>query len=351
VKIEMGESIILSWLKHVKGCQIVQTNWKPSQSWDVQNKSIIENLLKESTEEFKKYDLFKPKESKESKESNIGIDQILKQAEIDLIGISFGNENCKECKQSKESKIYAVDIAFHEDGLNYSKGKTMSKVLMKYIRTAMCLCGYYGVKEGTIIFASPRIGQALTDELLKNIENLKRIISKCNLNYKIILYANDEFRKSIMEPISAVLGNVADTSELYMRSLQMFKLVTGAERFNQIILKNENNIREDDNNKFKEMKIGVIAKSVFSNILAEGKISNKFLQLLQDKDYSKKEFGLSWPVLKTADDNESKSPDRYYAPIIDINDKKYYLCSEWYDERSREKLIKWINDYQDGKYN
>ena len=131
----------------------------------------------------------------------------------------------------------------------------------------------------------------------------------------------------------------------------MFKLVTGAERFNQIILKNENNIREDDNNKFKEMKIGVIAKSVFSNILAEGKISNKFLQLLQDKDYSKKEFGLSWPVLKTADDNESKSPDRYYAPIIDINDKKYYLCSEWYDERSREKLIKWINDYQDGKYN
>ena len=343
MKIEMGESIILSWLRHVKGCQIVQTNWKPSQSWDVQNKSIIEDLLKESTEEFKEYDLFN---------LNNGINQILKQAEIDLIGISFGNENCKESKQNKDNTIYAVDIAFHEAGLNYGNRKeTISKVLMKYLRTAMCLCGYYGVKEGTIIFASPKIGQALTDELLENIEILKRIIAKCNLNYEIILYANDEFRKNIMEPITVVLGNVADTSELYMRSLQMFKLVTGAERFNQIILKNENNIREDDNNKFKEMKIGVIAKSVFSNILAEGKISNKFLQLLQDKDYSKKEFGLSWPVLKTADDNESKSPDRYYAPIIDINDKKYYLCSEWYDERSREKLIKWINDYQDGKSN
>nr|HPM35213.1 hypothetical protein [Spirochaetota bacterium] len=173
----------------------------------------------------------------------------------------------------------------------------------------------------------------------------------CNLNYEIILYANDEFRKNIMEPITVVLGNVADTSELYMRSLQMFKLVTGAERFNQIILKNENNIREADNDEYTEMKIGAIARTVLSNILAEGKIRNEHLQLLQDKDYSKKEFGLSWPVLIMADDNESKSPDRYYAQIIDINDKKYYLCSEWYDERSREKLIKWINDYQDGKSN
>jgi hypothetical protein len=35
MKIEMGESLILSWLKHVKRCQIVQTNWKVSKAWDV----------------------------------------------------------------------------------------------------------------------------------------------------------------------------------------------------------------------------------------------------------------------------------------------------------------------------
>ena len=180
----------------------------------------------------------------------------MKQAEIDLIGISFGNENCKESKQNKDNTIYAVDIAFHEAGLNYGNRKeTISKVLMKYLRTAMCLCGYYGVKEGTIIFASPKIGQALTDELLENIEILKRIIAKCNLNYEIILYANDEFRKNIMEPITVVLGNVADTSELYMRSLQMFKLVTGAEKFNQIASKNEKNTKGNDNNEYKEILI------------------------------------------------------------------------------------------------
>ena len=28
MKIEMGESLFYSWLRHVKDCQIVQTNWK-----------------------------------------------------------------------------------------------------------------------------------------------------------------------------------------------------------------------------------------------------------------------------------------------------------------------------------
>ena len=30
---EMGESLIYSWLRHVKGCQIVQINWQLSPTW------------------------------------------------------------------------------------------------------------------------------------------------------------------------------------------------------------------------------------------------------------------------------------------------------------------------------
>lgn len=29
MKIEMGESLFYSWLRHVKECQIVQTSWNP----------------------------------------------------------------------------------------------------------------------------------------------------------------------------------------------------------------------------------------------------------------------------------------------------------------------------------
>ena len=33
MKIEMGESLFYSWLRHVKECQIVQTNWTTSSQW------------------------------------------------------------------------------------------------------------------------------------------------------------------------------------------------------------------------------------------------------------------------------------------------------------------------------
>ena len=33
MKIEMGESLFYSWLRHVKDCQVVQNNWKPSPQW------------------------------------------------------------------------------------------------------------------------------------------------------------------------------------------------------------------------------------------------------------------------------------------------------------------------------
>ena len=35
MKIEMGESLIYSWLRHEKQCQLAQTNWKSSSYWEL----------------------------------------------------------------------------------------------------------------------------------------------------------------------------------------------------------------------------------------------------------------------------------------------------------------------------
>jgi hypothetical protein len=42
MKIEIGESLISSYLNHVEKCKIVQTNWKVSGNWTVgdQDKAI-----------------------------------------------------------------------------------------------------------------------------------------------------------------------------------------------------------------------------------------------------------------------------------------------------------------------
>ena len=44
MKIEMGESLTYSWLRHEKLCQLVQTNWKVSPFWELENRQEIEDL-------------------------------------------------------------------------------------------------------------------------------------------------------------------------------------------------------------------------------------------------------------------------------------------------------------------
>ena len=114
MKIEIGESLISSYLSHVEQCRIVQTNWKTSSNWvlsenlKLDSESLFNKIL--SNDEFK--DVFK----------NSSFDQFIKQAEIDVLGIN-----------TIESSVFAYDIAFHEAGLNY--GDSLSKVLNKIIRS------------------------------------------------------------------------------------------------------------------------------------------------------------------------------------------------------------------------
>jgi hypothetical protein len=49
MKIEIGESLLLSWLRHIKECQLVQTNWKPSSKWELKHKETLEKLMQESS--------------------------------------------------------------------------------------------------------------------------------------------------------------------------------------------------------------------------------------------------------------------------------------------------------------
>ncbi len=45
MKIEMGESLIYSWLRHVRCCQIVQTNWKVSSQWPLHHEDELQTIM------------------------------------------------------------------------------------------------------------------------------------------------------------------------------------------------------------------------------------------------------------------------------------------------------------------
>lgn len=203
MKIEIGESLMLSWLKHIKKCKITQLNWKPSNKWKKSDeKEEVYNLFEMLKQEFPVF--------KESKK-----DQLIKQAEIDVLGLHIEN-----------TYYYAVDIAYHEQGLRYctTNEETINKVLEKLLRSALVLLLYFNVKEGDIIFASPKIGPTLYKDLHKKIVKLNDFMKTQDYNYTFRLIANRRFSKMVLDPIKKISCDVADTSELFMRALQLNNL-------------------------------------------------------------------------------------------------------------------------------
>lgn len=210
MKIDMSESLFFSWLRHIKKCQIVQKNWKVSKFWEWYQEDQVNKLHAKIEKHFQeKYDcqLFK---------QNSSPYQILKQGECGLLGLAFDQEG---------TDLYAVDVAFHEAGLNYGRRQvTVMKVVAKMARTALCLVNYLNHQKAKVIFASPKIGKNIVSELEPCIKDLNAIFQAEGLNLECQLIANADFYQEILEPTISKSFEVADTSELFLRSYQMFRM-------------------------------------------------------------------------------------------------------------------------------
>ena len=203
MKIEIGESLALSYLKHVKKCVIYQTNWKASNRWsitDEENLKVIFEAVRKS-EEFR--DISKKSE----------FDQFLRQAEIDALGID------------QAGKVYAIDIAFHEQGLSYGSTdkENAARVTKKLVRSYLAMRGYFPGRECEIIFASPKVGPTRDIAIDKAVENLCHILQDVNRE-KFKYITNDAFRDDILKETLRVTKDDADTNELFLRSYKLLRL-------------------------------------------------------------------------------------------------------------------------------
>lgn len=210
MKIEMGESLIYSWLRHVRCCQIVQTNWKVSSQWPLHHEDELQTIMStvsHAFEEMRGYQIFK---------KNASLKQVIQQGECDLIGYAATEGHFDVC---------AVDVAFHEFGLQYgSRQETVCKILAKCARTAMCLYGYMDIKGGEVLFASPKIHRSVMNDTLPCIEKLNELFTTLGFSFVAKVVANDDFNQQILRPVLNLSSNVADTSELFLRSYQMLKM-------------------------------------------------------------------------------------------------------------------------------
>ncbi len=204
MKVEVGESIVYSWLRHIKRCEVVQLNWKTSPKWDARHDvGFLQRAMDKANEEFN--GLFKKTKT---------VEQLLKQAEIDAMGVNI-----------REHEIHAVDVAFHENGLDYGdKLETGLRVAKKYLRTIFVLESYFEKEwNPSVYFVSPKITPSTYECVQARIAELRRFLDREGLLSRLSLIANSDFYSKILGPISAISGDLSDTSELFLRSMQLIK--------------------------------------------------------------------------------------------------------------------------------
>ena len=201
MKIEIGESLGYSYLRHVKGCWLVQTNWKPSDHW---TKRQPDRAVEQEYLEMRRR--FDPEGTvfKGTKNSN----QFLKQAEIDVVGVD------------QDGGIHAMDVAFHEAGLNYLGGADI-KVLKKLLRTKLVLDAYHPTDtKRDIYFVSPKVHRGVQRPLEDIFEQIQEAYPTVSWH----LMTNQTFAAELLEPTLKNSGSVADTSELFARSAKLLRL-------------------------------------------------------------------------------------------------------------------------------
>lgn len=203
MKIEMGESLLQSFLKYIKICPITQTNWKSSASWN-----ISKNNLDSVTQLFT---LIQKHKDFSSVFKGVSLEQAIKQAEVDVVGIS-------------NDKLYMVEVAFHEFGLRYgSKVQTKDRICKKLLRAYMIGLAYFPNFSYEIIFASPKVNPA-TDKIIQNYFStlMTDFGEPGKVEFRYI--ANDEFKQEILLPTLKASQKDSDTSDLFIRSTKLLEL-------------------------------------------------------------------------------------------------------------------------------
>jgi len=319
MKIEMGESLLYSWLRHIKECQIVQLNWKISDKWEMNLTNDLELLMKSIDDKF---------DSPFGKTNNLN--SLLKQSEVDVIGFNFNNNT-----------VYGVDVAFHSNGLGYSDN--VKNVTKKIFRTLLTLDVYFDNSYNKeVIFCTPKINPKEYSKLTERISKINEFIQQNDIQTKIYLITNTDFESEILNPILHLSNDVSDTSELFLRSYQLTQMFDSM-KIKKYDKKTEPEMTITSN----EIKIGKLVKNTFQQLFNSNQLSDSEIINLMDKEYSKSVFDVNFPILKEIDNDVKKSiqrkingvgNDRYYVYLF--NDK-YFLCNDWY-ERNRQKFQQWL---------
>lgn len=299
MKIEVCESLACSYLRHVKRCWIVQTNWKASEHWELREDAELEKIFSDMKCRFD-HDGIVFKRTKDAA-------QALKQAEIDVVGVD------------QQGDVHAIEVAFHEAGLNYS-GKD-DRVLKKMLRTLLVL-RTLTTRTGRlcIYFLSPKVhpaSQQLLDTMFADLRT-----EYTDIEWRLL--TNEHFAECIVKPTLNKARGVPDLSELFMRSVKL--LETSGYR----IAPPASAVSSNPSSPHPKVVFQDLVRALMWTLLVDPSLlSDVEKRRLMDKEYCSKDLGLEIGnhelIRKIETGIKVGRHPRYWKDCYG----DFYVCKEW----------------------
>ncbi|MCK9240547.1 hypothetical protein [Desulfocurvus sp.] len=207
MKVEIGESLVRTWVRHCRGCQLAELNWKPSPIWPGEITAEHEQWYREGAAEF----------SEKVLKKTSSLSQFLGQAEVDVLGVQF--------VQGTARKVIAADIAFHTNGLQYGpKAETAARIVKKLFRTALTMDIHFPGVPVEILFLSPKVNNATIQGVEEAARMMESFFRGRRDGFRFQIIVNQGFKNIVIDDVTPLQKQVADTSELYLRAAQLVGL-------------------------------------------------------------------------------------------------------------------------------
>jgi hypothetical protein len=339
MKVEIAESVIMSWLRHAQGCVVTQINWKPSPTWTVVREPELNqafDAVRSFASEAIGVQIFKQGEFR----------QFLRQTEIDVLGLRLADS-------TGAPSVTAVETAFHENGLQYgSAEETIGRVLKKLIRAAFALEAYVDAGEAAVIFATPKMAEPVRQGIQEHLARLEPLLSRqANLaihrmSFRII--ANEDFASEILEPVLNQVDAVADGSELFVRAQQLMRVCEPVQRRHSARPRTDHPLAAKVH---EGSRIGEHVRATMAQLAASGRLTAEIVEKLLNAQYCKVTFNLGLPFLKAVDRAmelsrqriDEKGYGRYWKQPLRIGSHDFLMCCQWFVWQ-RDAFDRWARD-------
>jgi hypothetical protein len=148
MKIEIGEFLILSWLRHVRGCVVIQMNWSPSPAWTIAR-------ARELRATFEAVRRFADDTIGRSSFGQVEFESFVRRASIDVLGLRVDRDG-------GGTEAIAVDSAINDTELPHGNTQeTIVRLIRRMTRAGFALAAFLEPRQASVVFATPWLATAV----------------------------------------------------------------------------------------------------------------------------------------------------------------------------------------------